>query len=298
MTEFETIERLIAELRQGIDRLESEVRQLRRTENDSAPGSPRSLRGENVPAAGRSVAYDETRAIPPTSTDDPDSIIGGLPTAEFPDCCAIGNEQGYFCTGTLIAPRLVLTAKHCSAVTRVFLRGYDIARPETGETIRVEAQFTHPEEDLRVLVLERVSEVQPRHIAQRVEAQATRALLVGFGTINFDGDFGYGQKRKVEVPVISLECASSGDADRYGCRRGTEIVAGHRGLNRDSCRGDSGGPLYVQTQEGGYSLLGVTSRGVSGAKRMCGDGGIYVRVDKFIRWISEQTGVEIEGPLL
>jgi len=48
-------------------------------------------------------------------------ITGGLPVdaGAFPECCLIGNSSGggflnqWFCTGTLIHPRIVVTARHC-----------------------------------------------------------------------------------------------------------------------------------------------------------------------------------------
>lgn len=53
---------------------------------------------------------------------------------------------------------------------------------------------------------------------------------------------GYGVKRMVDVPITSLGCTTQQEADDFGCERGKEIVAGHRGLLKDSCRGDSVAP--------------------------------------------------------
>ena len=147
-------------------------------------------------------------------------------------------------------------------------------------------------------MLKKPSTVTPRHIAQGPEVRAEKATLAGFGRIDFNGTFGFGIKRKVEVPITSLGCSSNDDVNNFACRQGIEIVAGHRGLSKDSCRGDSGGPLYILGENGHY-LLGATSRGITGPNtRVCGDGGIYTRVDQFIDWITEKTGVAIEGPLL
>ncbi len=246
--------------------------------------------------------------ILPTRTDDPDSIVGGkrVRRGDFPDCCAVGDDFGYFCTGTLIAPNVVVTAKHCGNATRVFLGGNDINRPQSGETIRVKKVrgddgiektlvIPHPdrEVDLEVLVLEEASSVVPRRVAQESElAGLTEVMLVGFGTIDLAGNVGYGIKRQVKVPVETFDCSEADVAARRGCRADFEIVAGQRGLRRDSCRGDSGGPLYIETGDGTYHLLGATSRGARGSDNVCGDGGIYVRVDKFLDWISEETGAE------
>jgi len=248
-------------------------------------------------ALGSPAAPTAPQVIPPTAPEV--EIVGGEETDQFPDCCAVGNDQWYYCSGTLIAPNVVVTADHCRGVTRVFLKGNDVSIPENGETLRVVQQFTHPEVDLRVLVLERASQATPRHIAQEAEMAGVKtATLVGFGTIDAGGTVGYGIKRKVEVLITSLDCGNQGDSKQYGCFPGREIVAGHRGLLLDSCRGDSGGPLYIQSSNGQYYLLGATSRGARGGFTVCGDGGIYVRVDLCLAWIRDVTGANIEGPRL
>ena len=288
MADYGRALQLIAELRRQVDLLAEEVARLQASEQGTARSATPDIRS----------LYDLDKVIPPTPTEEPDSIIGGLPTTDFPECCAVGSAQGYFCTGTLIAPTIVVTAGHCEGVDRVFLGGSDVTDSAGGETIRVAEQFDHPEADLRVLVLQHPAHVAPAHVAQGLEVQGEVATLVGFGTINFAGTRGYGEKRKVDVPIVSLDCGSAGIAHESGCTPGKELVAGHRGLNLDSCRGDSGGPLYIQSSNGPYYLLGATSRGVRNAARMCGDGGIYVRVDQYLDWIEEQTGVAIPGPEL
>jgi Trypsin len=249
--------------------------------------------------ANAATRFNPAQVIPPTQTDIPDSIVGGIPTNEFPDCCAVGNvNEGFFCSGTLIASNLVVTAAHCQGVSQVFIGGSDVTRVHEGELIIVQDDIIIKDADLRVLVLERDSTVPPRHVAQGYEVQGGTALLVGFGNIDFNGSIGYGLKRKVEVPISSLDCSGNKDDLRFGCKRGQELVAGHRGLNRDSCTGDSGGPLYIASLEGDFFLLGATSRGISGTGRACGDGGIYVRVDQFLDEIRRLTRVDIEGPRL
>src|SRR4029450_12933773 len=40
-------------------------------------------------------------------------IVGGRPTAEFPDCVAVGSERQWCCSGTLVGSNVVVTAAHC-----------------------------------------------------------------------------------------------------------------------------------------------------------------------------------------
>jgi hypothetical protein len=63
----------------------------------------------------------------------------------------------------------------------------------------------------------------------------------------------------------------------------------------DSCFGDSGGPLYVPTEEGDY-LVGLVSRGRSDVKRDCGDGGVYTLLSAHLGWI-ESTAREHFEPI-
>ena len=115
----------------------------------------------------------------------------------------------------------------------------------------------------------------------------------GAPATDIEGNKGYVAKRQVAVPVETFDYTEPGIEGQRGCRADYEIVAGHRGLLRDSCRGDSGSPLYVEAEDGSYILLGATSRGEWASDYVCGDGGIYVRVDKFLDWIRATPGVTL-----
>ena len=95
---------------------------------------------------------------------------------------------------------------------------------------------------------------------------------------------GYGVKRQTDVPIVSQACKGqvNGRSDDrvYGCHAGKEIVAGKPLLLHDTCKGDSGGPFFLADGRGRWFLAGVTSRGTGLATTMCGDGGLYVRVDQ------------------
>jgi hypothetical protein len=298
------IERLAAELQSRLDELRQEIAQMQGKSDGRA--TRRTLRSfPNLQGQAAASPYDLSKVIPPTKTEKIDSIVGGRPTFEFPDCAAVGIEGQFFCSGTLIASNVVVTAKHCTEqengpdipITHVFLKGHDVDIPSSGKIYLVKEQFKHESADLMVLVLEdEVTDIEPRHVAQgdEINDETTEtAHLVGFGTIDFNGMVGYGIKREVDVPIESLDCTDSPN----GCLEGVELIAGHRGLNLDSCSGDSGGPLYIESSSGAYHLLGATSRGLSGG-RVCGDGGIYVRVDRHIDWIRQVTGIDIPGPTI
>ena len=94
-------------------------------------------------------ASEPSKVIPPSGQAPGFEIFGGVETTRFPDCCAIGNADYYSCSGTLIAPTVVVTARHCDeGITRVFLKGGSISDLATGEEIPVVAEYAHPEVDL------------------------------------------------------------------------------------------------------------------------------------------------------
>jgi secreted trypsin-like serine protease len=226
-------------------------------------------------------------------------IVGGAAGKgkEFHASVAVGSETDWGCTGTLIAPNVVLTAGHCKSLhARVFI-GNDIRK--AGQVVRIARHIRHPDygsgnkHDLMLLILsKKVTGVKPRPLATaKLVDAATDARVVGFGTTDLAGTTGYGLKQKTDVPIVSSACSGKvqgrSDGQVYGCHKGKEIVAGKPLLLKDTCRGDSGGPLYIADAKGKWMLAGVTSRGTDLATTMCGDGGLYVRVDQYRKWVAK-----------
>jgi len=56
---------------------------------------------------------------------------------------------------------------------------------------------------------------------------------------------------------------------------------------KDSCNGDSGGPLYTWNQENKAVLVGVVSRGKGCAAK--DSAGVYTKITKFLDWIGEHV---------
>jgi len=231
-------------------------------------------------------------------------IMGGTKVAakDFPDCVAVGNATQWGCTGTLIAPNVVLSAGHCASVaTRVYF-GSDVTKK--GAIIGVKKAIRHPKyhkgkkNDLLLLLLEKDATVKPRKVAPSSAINAaTDGRAVGFGNVDGTGSFGYGTKRQVDVPIASPGCTGKvngqNDSMAYGCDRLLEMVAGKPLLGKDSCSGDSGGPFFVTDGKKGWLLAGATSRSTDSSVSTCGDGGIYVRVDQYLDWIEKTAQVKL-----
>ena len=136
-------------------------------------------------------------------------VIGGtrVPKNGFLDCVAVGNDADWGCTGTLIAPDVVVTAGHCASfATRVYF-GADVSKP--GKIVKVRQRIRHPQyrqggkqNDLMVLLLAaRVENIPPRALATKALIdKATDGRVVGFGKPDPLGSSGYGVKRQVDVP--------------------------------------------------------------------------------------------------
>jgi Trypsin len=230
-------------------------------------------------------------------------ILGGSAATDFPDCVAVGasppdNVEVYpfdlCCSGTLIAPNAVLTARHCAGGCgwRVLV-GTDISDPHSKPIEVIEPRVIYPkyhdenDNDLAILILKdnvKPEIATPRQRATGAMIDAAQTVVVaGFGSTKAGTIVGgVGHRLMAEMPIKSHDCTSDAPGT-FKCYEGLELVA--IGLDKDSCKMDSGGPAYVKSG-GQYYLAGVTSRQASGSTR-CGDGSVYVRVDKYEEWINQ-----------
>lgn len=248
-------------------------------------------------------------------------VVGGadaLPGA-WPDVASVD----FSCTATLIHPRFVVTADHCTPGNRFVVVGMQDNRNgvdidySTGEPLRegvyvrnVAAVHRVPRElrspyygpDIALIELEEAVGAPPRVIADdcvlaEYLEEGAEVAVVGWGATGADGrgftstlQEGY---TSVQTPDCSVEFVETERGSVFsGCDpylEAAEIGAGGDGV--DACFGDSGGPLYLMTSRGPF-LLGVTSRAYSGVPQSapCLYGGIYTRPDAYRDWMEEVIG--------
>lgn len=236
----------------------------------------------------------------------PPPVVGGseVPDGRWGETAALleGGETG--CTGVLITPGWVLTAGHCTsgAVDAVYLGGNDLGDLAEGELIEVSQAIPYPEYwdtyDVGLLGLSREAEQAPPEIAvgcalDGLDDGAT-GDIVGYGAIDEYGTRYTDQLMEASVPITDADCSELALGCEPAVSPGGELIAGGQGA--DTCYGDSGGPLFLETAHGVPALLGITSRGADVAGPPCATGGIYVRVDAVADWIETMTAQPLRRP--
>jgi MYXO-CTERM domain-containing protein len=237
----------------------------------------------------------------PEAPSTPD-VVGGrqAPDGKWNDAAGAMASQGYaLCTGTLIAPNLVITAGHCigEGITSVKL-GVNDYEAAGGEEIAVTREVEYPNSqstyDVGLLFLAESSSYTPRAIAsgcvvERSLHDGAPVHIVGYGAIDEQGNNYTSELREAESTVTDADCGGG-----RGCNGtvypGGELAAGGDGV--DACFGDSGGPLYLD-DTGGIFLVGVTSRGYYDTDLPCSEGGIWVRPDAVMDWIESTAEITL-----
>ena len=254
--------------------------------------------------AGVAAAAPGDDAPAPAATPEPSAVIGGsdVPAGQWREVAAVLSNRQQYCTGVLIAPRVVLTADHCRdiAADEVLLGTNSLARPSTGEFVGVAAVVPGPGAfDVALLLLDRDADVPPRRLAtgwaRTGVVDGAPVALVGYGAIDASGGEFVDALRAARTTITDAACTRSSGCDPT-LRPAGELGAGGAGV--DTCPGDSGGPMYLLDARGPL-VAGVTSRSYADATVDCSEGGIYVRPDHptVVAWIEAAAGVELEDGL-
>jgi hypothetical protein len=226
-----------------------------------------------------------------------------------------GASHG-FCSGALISPLIVATAAHCAVVEpepgevqpaapgsleiaagHLVSHAVDASMIRPVAEVRVHDEYDHDfimgrsrsgsgqggigsPNDIALLFLTHPFDAIPTGPLLTVERQRELVrhgdvgFVAGYGVYDLDGD------RTGELYISDAIIDIIGDQELL--TRRTDVLG-------DSCYGDSGGPLYVPTEEGDF-LVGLVSRGRSDVQRDCGDGGVYTLLSVHLPWIAKAAG--------
>ena len=223
------------------------------------------------------------------------AIIGGVRERGYP-AVGVMTTRSFepFCSGTLIAPRLVLTAAHCIDLANAygikqFRFRFDVFQGErlVNEFFLVKRVILHPEwvengpppylHDLALLELvDSVPSIRPLalHSATLDETWLNREIkAVGYGLIQTRPQIeSTRDKHSQDFPIQEIQ----------------ETVFRVFREEKSPCSGDSGGPALVE-EAGEARIVGVVSYVLgtlaTTTQHACDGSAVYIRTDAYRAWM-------------
>jgi secreted trypsin-like serine protease len=208
------------------------------------------------------------------------------------------------CGGSLIAQDVVLTAAHCIDANKpivsvsvkvnytsdVDTTGYEYPRKVTKRIPYPNYNADTDVADLGILILDRPVNGVPMIKLNSVTStpKVGQSLsVIGFGYIdNEETDPEY--LMEVSVPTVSQQDCNDSNSYDGKIVQSAMICAGAPQGGKDSCNGDSGGPLFIRGKTANEDIqVGIVSFGDASGCAEPDYPGVYTRVSTYLKWIQE-----------
>jgi hypothetical protein len=276
-------------------------------------------RASTLAACGAdALTSNPTTQIQPSDRPQENGIIDGKASGirDFPATGVIlftskkstGEEFGsMLCSGTLVAPDVVMAAGHCNLALFVGTRrpikyyfSFALDVSEFGrdsvelppQTYEIAALMAHPDFNIRRVELglgkakdlalfflkRRVKDVTPARVIHSDEVSSVvkgaEVSIVGYGRRS---------ERQSEDPTDAGIKYQGVTAINLVGPFEMQISTGSPEPHK--CHGDSGGPTYLTLRDGTVVMVGVTSHAYD--RQDCRHGGVDTRIDPLLTWVKQ-----------
>ena len=258
----------------------------------------------SAPALGGEVVHP----VQPRIVGGQVATNGRYPYAQV----SLQYDNDHYCGGTLIADELVLTAYHCwDNFDMVEFHRFDFSNStEVTDVIPASGLFWHPEYDednyhFDVLIVKLSRPVSPEsglspiRVNRESDIPASGQVLtaVGWGVLDDTDDPMFPTElHEVElkyIPPEFCEKVKTSDGEEFGQYLTSDMMCAGA-VGKDSCYGDSGGPLILKGDTPDEDVqIGVVSWGISCAGNYPG---VYSRLSESFDWIQAIVCAESKSP--